>query len=66
MKNKIKRKVDIVVLSDVHLGTYGCHAKQLLHYLKSVNPGIIILNGDFIDIWQFKSHYWEWAIQVLS
>jgi UDP-2,3-diacylglucosamine pyrophosphatase LpxH len=58
LKNKIKRKVDIVVLSDVHLGTYGCHAKQLLNYLKSVNPGIIILNGDIIDIWQFKKNYW--------
>ncbi|MEY5069121.1 MAG: hypothetical protein RLZ47_983, partial [Bacteroidota bacterium] len=26
----IKREVDIVVISDVHLGTYGCHAKELL------------------------------------
>ena len=31
-----KREVDIVVISDVHLGTYGCHAKELLKYLKSV------------------------------
>ena len=53
-----KRKLDILVLSDVHLGTYGCHATELLHYLKSVKPKIVILNGDIIDIWQFSKRYW--------
>jgi UDP-2,3-diacylglucosamine pyrophosphatase LpxH len=53
-----KRKVDILVLSDIHLGTYGCHAKELLHYLKSVKPKTVILNGDIIDIWQFSKRYW--------
>ena len=53
-----KRKVDLVVLSDVHLGTYGCHAKELLQYLKSINPKAIVLNGDIIDIWQFSKSYW--------
>jgi UDP-2,3-diacylglucosamine pyrophosphatase LpxH len=53
-----KRKLDIVVISDVHLGTYGCHAKELLLYLKSIRPRTIILNGDFIDIWQFSKRYW--------
>ena len=57
MKSK-KRKVDIVVLSDVHLGTFGCHAKELLLYLKSIKPKTIVLNGDFIDIWQFSKRYW--------
>lgn len=53
-----KREVDIVVISDVHLGTYGCHAKELLKYLKSIKPKILILNGDIIDIWQFSKRYW--------
>ena len=53
-----KRKIDILVLSDVHLGTYGCHAKELLHYLKTVKPSVVILNGDIIDIWQFSKNYW--------
>ncbi len=53
-----KRPVDVVVISDVHLGTYGCHAKELLRYLKSVQPKKVILNGDIIDIWQFKKRYW--------
>lgn len=55
MKNK--RAVDIVVISDVHLGTYGCHAKELLFYLKSIKAQTIILNGDIIDIWQFNKRY---------
>lgn len=55
---KQKRDVDLVVISDIHLGTYGCHAKELLHYLKSINPKKIVLNGDIIDIWQFSKRYW--------
>jgi UDP-2,3-diacylglucosamine pyrophosphatase LpxH len=52
-----KREVDIAIISDVHLGTYGCHAKELLRYLKSIKPKILILNGDIIDIWQFSKRY---------
>ena len=61
MKEAKKRKLDILVISDVHLGTYGCHAKELLHYLKSVKPKTVILNGDIIDIWQFSKRYWPKA-----
>jgi UDP-2,3-diacylglucosamine pyrophosphatase LpxH len=46
--------MDVLVLSDIHLGTFGCNAKELLQYLKSVKPKKVILNGDIIDIWQFK------------
>jgi len=53
-----KREVDLVVISDVHLGTYGCHAQELLKYLKSIKPKKVILNGDIIDIWQFNKRYW--------
>lgn len=52
-----KRPVEIVVISDVHLGTYGCHASELLDYLKTIKPKILILNGDIIDIWQFRKSY---------
>jgi UDP-2,3-diacylglucosamine pyrophosphatase LpxH len=52
-----KREMDIAIISDVHLGTYGCHAKELLKYLKSIKPKILILNGDIIDIWQFSKSY---------
>lgn len=50
--------MDILVLSDVHLGTYGCHAKELLLYLKTIKPKTVVLNGDIIDIWQFSKRYW--------
>lgn len=53
-----KRSVDIVVLSDLHLGTYGCQAKELVKYLKSIKPKQVVLNGDIIDIWQFSKRYW--------
>jgi UDP-2,3-diacylglucosamine pyrophosphatase LpxH len=53
----MKRHVDIVVISDVHLGTHGCQARQLNNYLKSVQPRTLILNGDIFDIWYFKKSY---------
>jgi UDP-2,3-diacylglucosamine pyrophosphatase LpxH len=55
---KQKRQIEILVISDIHLGTYGCHAKELLHYLKSIKPKVVVLNGDIIDIWQFSKTYW--------
>jgi len=58
MAKSKKRPVDIVILSDIHLGTYGCHAAELLRYLKSIEPGKLILNGDIIDMWQFSTRYW--------
>ena len=53
----MKRLIEVLVISDIHLGTYGCQSKALLNYLKSVDPKIIILNGDIIDIWQFNKRY---------
>lgn len=52
-----KRNLDVVVISDVHLGTYGCNARELHKYLKSIHPKTLILNGDIIDIWQFSKRY---------
>ncbi len=57
-KTAKRRKVEVAVISDVHLGTYGCHAKELLAYLKSIKPKTLVLNGDIIDIWQFSKRYW--------
>lgn len=62
-----KREVEVVVISDIHLGTYGCHATELLSYLKSIKPKKVILNGDIIDIWQFNKSYWpESHMQVIK
>lgn len=63
----MKRKVDLAVISDVHLGTYGCKAKELLLYLRSIEPKVLILNGDFIDIWQFKKSFFpKHHIQIIK
>lgn len=53
-----KRKVEVLVISDVHLGTYGSQARQLNHYLDTIDPGKIIINGDWLDIWHFDANYW--------
>jgi UDP-2,3-diacylglucosamine pyrophosphatase LpxH len=66
-EQKTFRKVPLVVISDVHLGTYGCHASELVIYLKSISPEVLILNGDIIDGWQFNKRYWPSSHhQVLS
>ncbi|WP_426065128.1 UDP-2,3-diacylglucosamine diphosphatase [Flavobacterium sp. DSP2-3-1] len=52
-----KRKVELVVISDVHLGTFGSHAKELYNYLSAIKPKILVLNGDIIDVWQFRKSY---------
>lgn len=61
MKKFKKRKLDVAVISDVHLGTFGCRATELLNYLKTINPKVLILNGDIIDIWQFNKRYFPKA-----
>ena len=64
---KLKRKIEIAVISDVHLGTFGCHANQLFTYLNSIAPKKLILNGDIIDIWQFNKHYFPKShLQVIK
>ena len=63
----MKRNPEIVVISDVHLGTYGCRAAELNRYLKSIEPQVLILNGDIIDIWQFSKNYWPQShMQVMN
>lgn len=45
-----KRNIEVVVISNVHLGSEDCHADELLSYLNSIKPKHLILNGDFVDI----------------
>ncbi len=53
-----KRVLDVVVLSDIHLGTFGSRAQEVVKYLRSVEMKVLVLNGDIIDGWQFKKKYW--------
>ncbi len=52
-----KRDLQVSIISDLHLGTFGCHANDIVRYLKEINPKILVLNGDIIDIWQFRKKY---------
>lgn len=52
-----KRKMDVCIISDIHLGTFGCQAKEAFNYLRSIQPNTLILNGDIIDIWQFNKRF---------
>ncbi len=62
-----RRELDVVVMSDLHLGTYGCHATEIVNYLKSIRPQILVLNGDVVDIWQFNKRYFPVShMQVLK
>jgi len=62
-----KRTPDVVVISDIHLGTYGCHAAEIVNYLQSISPQLLILNGDIIDGWQFSKRYFPAShLQVIK
>jgi UDP-2,3-diacylglucosamine pyrophosphatase LpxH len=61
LSRQYKRCVDLVVISDTHLGTYDCHAKELFEYLNGIQPKILILNGDIIDFWAGKKWTWRQA-----
>ena len=54
----MKRNLDILVISDLHLGTYGSEADEVLAYLDSINAGKIVINGDFVDIMLFNKRFW--------
>jgi UDP-2,3-diacylglucosamine pyrophosphatase LpxH len=43
-----------VILSDVHLGTPDCKAREVNHFLRHVRCEKLILNGDIIDGWQLR------------
>lgn len=43
--------VRTIFLSDIHLGTRGCQAEQLLQFLKEYESDKLYLIGDIIDFW---------------
>jgi UDP-2,3-diacylglucosamine pyrophosphatase LpxH len=56
MKNHYKT----IVISDLHLGTNGSKAKEVIKFLKRNTCQKLILNGDIIDGWQLtKSGKWQ-------
>jgi len=43
-----------VFLSDLHLGTNGCKADEVVAFLKSIRCSKLVLNGDIIDGWALR------------
>ena len=55
----MKYDIDTLYLSDVHLGSKGCNAKEVLKTLKNYNAKNLVLVGDFIDGWLLQRRmYW--------
>jgi UDP-2,3-diacylglucosamine pyrophosphatase LpxH len=58
----IKRRYRAIWISDVHLGTRGCKADDLLNFLKNTESDTLYLVGDIVDGWRLrKSWYWPQA-----
>ena len=59
--------LDAIVISDLHLGSEVCQAKQLVHFLEQIKEELLvtselILNGDVFDSWDFrrlKKNHWK-------
>jgi len=54
-----RAKYRAVFISDLHLGTPGCQAKELLAFLKNHPSQYLYLVGDIIDGWQLRRK-WHW------
>jgi UDP-2,3-diacylglucosamine pyrophosphatase LpxH len=58
---------DALVISDIHLGSDNCQARQLVHFLEAIHSGEmptrqLILNGDVfdsIDFRRLKKQHWK-------
>ncbi len=48
-----------IFISDLHLGTPGCQADALLHFLKTYTCDNLYLVGDIVDGWQLRRK-WYW------
>ncbi len=46
-------------ISDIHLGTRGCQADALLHFLKHTESDFLYLVGDVVDGWRLRRR-WYW------
>ncbi len=55
-----KRRYRAIFISDIHLGTRGCQADMLLHFLKRTESEYLYLVGDIIDGWRLRRS-WYWA-----
>jgi UDP-2,3-diacylglucosamine pyrophosphatase LpxH len=57
---KAKTHYRTIVVSDVHLGSSGSKAVEVVKFLKKHTCDKLILNGDIIDGWQLKKSSGKW------
>lgn len=50
-------KIEALFISDVHLGSKGSNADQVLNVLKQYQPDYLFLVGDIIDGWLLKRKF---------
>jgi len=50
-------KIDALFISDVHLGSKGSNAEQVLNVLKQYQPNYLFLVGDIVDGWLLKRKF---------
>jgi UDP-2,3-diacylglucosamine pyrophosphatase LpxH len=54
-----RQRLRSVFISDVHLGSRDCRAKELHGFLASVDTDYLFLVGDIVDFWSLrKSFHW--------
>jgi UDP-2,3-diacylglucosamine pyrophosphatase LpxH len=57
--DSLRKRYRTVFISDLHLGTPGCQANELLDFLKAHPSDNLYLVGDIIDGWQLRRK-WYW------
>jgi UDP-2,3-diacylglucosamine pyrophosphatase LpxH len=45
---------EIVIISDIHLGSDVCQVDRLYKFLDKIQTQILIINGDLFDSWDFR------------
>ena len=50
-------KIEALFISDVHLGSKGSNAEQVLNVLKQYQPEYLFLVGDIVDGWLLKRKF---------
>lgn len=55
----VQQRYRAIFISDLHLGTPGCQAQELLAFLKAHPSDYLYLVGDIVDGWQLRRR-WYW------
>jgi len=57
-------EVRSIFLSDIHLGSRGCQAHQLLDFLREYDSEQMFLLGDIVDFWAMSNRGIYWSGQM--